>query len=460
VTIWIPELQQRRGPRYLAIAEALQADIAAGRLAPGSRLPTHRALAYRLGVTVGTVSRAYLEAERRGLIDGQVGRGTFVRARGLSTAFAIPLETGGAIDLSLNRPVVEPAVPELAATLAQLSRRNDLAPFLAYQSELGLPSHREAGAAWLARLGVEATPERIVITCGAQHGLFAALGATCRAGDTVLVEALTYPAVKMMASQLSLQLQAIAMDEAGLLPEALEAAARKGRGRVLFTMPTLHNPTTATLSEARRHAVIEIARRFDLLLIEDDIYGFLLATPQQPLVNLAPERSFHVTSISKSMAAGLRLGYVVAPAEMVGRVGAVVRSSSWMAPPLTCEIASQWINDQTSDRLVRARREQARTRQEIAARKLAGHRIDTHPESFHLWLHLPEPWRWSDFVAAAQSRGVLVTPPDLFVTGRATAPHAVRLCLSAEPSDARLEAGLTTLSELLSSPPELRLNVV
>ena len=460
MTIWLPRLEGRVGPRYVAIADALREDVAAGRLEPGARLPPQRALAFRLGVTLGTVSRAYLEAERRGLVRGEVGRGTFVCSRMAEEGLALQREEPGIVDLSLNRPTLGGISSELAATLAQLSRRNDLSPLLAYQSELGIAAHREAAVEWLARTGVEAAVERVAITCGAQHGLEVSLAAATQPGDTLLVETLTFPGIKPLAARFGVTLKALSGDREGLLPDSLEAACRDGRPAALFTMPTLHNPTTATLSGERRRAVVEIARRHDLTIIEDDIYGFLVEDAPAPLAALAPERVLYVTSLSKSMAAGLRLGYVACPEALLGRLAAAVRSTVWMAPPLMAEIGARWIRDGTGMRLASARREETRRRQALAARHLAGQDIETHPASFHLWLHLPEPWRWSDFVAAAEARGVRLTPPDLFVTGRGSAPHAVRLCLTAVESEARLESALEKLAGLLASAPEPRLSVV
>jgi len=459
MTIWQPRLERRPGPRYLAIADALRDDVEAGRLAPGARLPPQRTLAYSLGVTLGTVSRAYLEAARRGLVRGEVGRGTFIAARLAEDGFGQQQVEPGVIDLSLNRPLLGGTAAELARTLAELARENDLAQYLAYQSELGLLAQREAASTWLERSGVEAGAERIAITCGAQHGLEVALAACAQPGDTLLVEGLTFPGIKPLAARLGVTLKAVASDRGGLLPDALAAACREVGPKALFTMPTLHNPTTATLSADRRSAIAGIARRHDLTIIEDDIYGFLVEAAPAPLAALAPERVIYVTSLSKCMAAGLRVGYVACPAALVARLAAAVRSSVWMAPPLMGEIAARWIRDGTAVRLSRARTDEARRRQALAAGFLAGHAVETHPASFHLWLQLPEPWRWSDFVAAAEARGVRVTPPDLFITGRGGAPHAVRLCLTAVESEARLKGALECLASLLGAAPEARLSV-
>src|SRR5437762_14239985 len=162
MTIWRPDLRRRSGPRYAAIAEALAEDAAEGRLRPGVRLPTHRDLAGTLGVTVGTVTRAYAEAARRGLVSGEVGRGTFVRAVAGPALSAPPPDGRALIDLSANLPPagaegVEAAT--LSRTLAALARRRDLARLLAYPPEGGLPSHRAAGAEWVGRAGLAVEAE-------------------------------------------------------------------------------------------------------------------------------------------------------------------------------------------------------------------------------------------------------------------------------------------------------------
>lgn len=453
MTIWEPALDKAVRPRYLAIAGALQRDIEAGRLQPGARLPTHRDLAFKLGVTVGTVSRAYAEADRRGLLHGEVGRGTFVRPRLGPGLLRLYPEEPGIIDLSVSRPPDGAADAELAAALGELARRQDLAPLLAYQAEAGLPAHRAAGAAWLARsTGLAAQAERLLVVSGAQHGLHAALAATVRPGEVVLTEALTYPGFKLIAGQLGFDLRGVPIDDDGLLPDALEAACRRWRPRALVTVPTIHNPTSAIMPEARRREIAEIARRHGLLVIEDNIYGFLAEELPTLLADLAPERVIHIASLSKSMAPGLRVGYVQAPAELVPRIGAMLRGSVWMTSPLLAEIARLWIESGAGERLAARRQSDARERQALAARYFAGQRFVTRPTSFHLWLHLPEPWRAGDFLAEARGRGVLVTAPEPFTTGREQAPHAVRVCLSAVESIERLETALGILASLLAAP--------
>lgn len=462
MTIWSPDLRAASGPRYLAIAQALAGDIGAGALKPGDRLPTHRDLAYRLGVTVGTVSRGYAEAGRRGLIVGEVGRGTFVR-RPASAARALAL-TGalepGLIDLTPNRPVLGPQGEALAATLRDICGRADLDEMIGYHPDAGMAAHRATGAAWIGRQVAAAEPERLVVTVGAQHAIAVTLAALTNPGDVVLVEALTWPGVKALASLLHLELEALPMDRDGLEPEAFEAACRARGARVLYCMPTLQNPTTVTQPAERRAAIVEIARRHDVAIVEDDVYGFLPDGAPPPLADLAPERTYYLSGVSKSLAPGLRVGYVLAPAGKTALVAAGVRATTFMTPPLTAEVVATWIADGTAERLVAWQRDEARARQAIAKARLAGIPYKGGGACFHIWLELPSPWRADDFVAQAREGGVAVAPADLFAAGRAPAPHAVRIALGAAPDRAALEQALGTLADILRAPPAPRLAVM
>ena len=203
MTNWQPNLEAQSGPRYLAIATALELDIDGGQLSPGERLPTHRDLAWRLGVTVGTVTRAYAEAERRGLVAGEVGRGTFVRERTpvdllqSTTQFGAP----GFIDLAHNFPPGDANAEEVAAVLAELSAERSLPGLLGYDMGFGRPEHRAAGARWVAEAGLPSEPGNIVVSAGCQHAMLLALGAVTRPGDTVLTEELTFYGVKSIAEK-------------------------------------------------------------------------------------------------------------------------------------------------------------------------------------------------------------------------------------------------------------------
>jgi DNA-binding transcriptional MocR family regulator len=470
MTIWLPNLEQLAGPRYLAIAEALAADIRTGRLKTGERLPTHRDLAYRIGVTVGTVTRAYAEAERRGLIAGEVGRGTYVRdiraaAIGFPLRESYPLREFDAadatapIDLSVNYPARQATDELFGDALKTLADEPGVADLLDYQVNRGLLRHRTAGAKLIRRGGLEVPADRVIVTCGAQHAMMVAFAALTRPGDVVLTEALTYPGMKLIAGMLQLRLYGVAMDEHGLKPDAFEAACRTMQPKALYCMPTLQNPTSVTMPESRRREIARIAEALGVAIVEDDIYGFLDPDAPPPVSQFAPSVGHYVLSVSKCLAPGLRAGFLAVPPGDTAAYAAAVRTTIWMAPPLAVEIAARWIVDGTGERLATKLSQEALVRQRMVQERMSGFDYATAPHSMHGWLTLPEPWRASQFAAEARERDVLVTPAEAFVVAR-PAPQAVRICTGAVRTREQLARGLDILVGLLRSAPEEHLSIM
>ncbi|HUQ33670.1 MAG TPA: PLP-dependent aminotransferase family protein [Pyrinomonadaceae bacterium] len=464
--MWNPDLSRYGGPRYAAIVEAIAEDIEHGRLKPGDQMPTHRYLANRLGVTTGTITRAYAEAARRGLLIGETGRGTFVKGNLFDDAYPAPstsAEDDALIDLSLNIPPL-PAGDllgqALSKTLSGLSTRHGLSALLGYQPAAGAERHRAAGAMWIARSGLEAKPEQILVCNGALHAMTVVFSTLTKPGDTIFTESLTYPGMKNLAHLLHLRLQGLPVDEQGIRPEAFKEACERGQAKVLYTIPTIQNPLGILMPEARRREIAEIAVAHDVSIVEDDVHSFMLPDPPPPLSSFAPAHSYFILSTSKSIAGGMRIGYLCAPERIVATLATSLRATVWMAAPLMAEIASEWIQDGTADRLVEQKRMEAVARQEIARQTLAGFDFDAYPQSFHLWLHLPEPWRSNEFTAQLRHRGVAVTPPEAFVPGRAETPHAVRVCLGAPRSQAQLKNGLHILRETLLDTPNPALSIL
>src|SRR5215475_9073099 len=432
MTIWQPDLTQLPGPRYLAIVDALATDLRGGRLRDGDRLPTHRDLAYRLGITVGTVTRAYAEAERRGLVKGEVGRGTYIRDRSGRSLPVHAVEGAfgeSVIDLSMNFPSRPHGDAVLARGLQEMAADGSLGYLLDYHPYRGRADHRAAGAAWIKRHGLEASPEQIVITAGGQHGMAVVLGTLAGPGDVVLTEAVTYPGVKALADLLRVELVGLAMDAQGILPDAFERACRTSRPRALFCMPSLQNPSGAHMPEGRRREIAAIARRHGVAILEDDIYGFLVKNGPAPLVAHAPELGFYLVSLSKAIAPGLRIGYAAIPPEFVQRVSMSVRATTIMASPPMAELAARWIADGTGDRLSTQYRTESLARQTIAREMLQGLSYEAYPTGFHGWLTLPEHWMAAHFAAEARQRGVVITPAEVFAVGKSV-PRAVRICVS------------------------------
>ena len=454
MTIWRPRIEGNSTPRYLAIADAIGRDLETGVLMEGTRLPTHRDLARHLGVTVGTVTRGYAESERRGLTVGEVGRGTFVRSRDAEDhgwAVAGASDASGVIDMSLATPWSMPGEGDLlAATLEQIARESDMEGLLRYDAGTASLRHRAAAATWIERAGMKVTPAQTIVTAGGQHAMTVLFSALLLPGDTILTAELTYPGMKALAQMLGLRLRGIALDEEGIRPDALEEACRESSPAALYCVPTIQNPTCAVMSEERRRAIAKVARERDLMVVEDDVHAFLLDDPPPPLCLFAPERSIHLSTVSKSVAFGLRTGFLVAPDRLVERIRAGVRSTIWMPPPLMTEVTTRWLTDGTADKIAEGKRAEVRARNALV-REVLGERyqISGHDSALHFWLHLPEPWRSDECVGQARQRGVLVAGAEAFSIGRPNVPHAVRVCIGSIPRREDVRRGLEILGEVL-----------
>jgi len=440
--MWVPNLEGRRGPVYRRIADAIDEDVQKGALRAGARLPPHRDMADHLGVTVTTVTRAYTEAARRGLISGHVGRGTFIRGQEEDDT-----STTGPIDLSINILMPDKEVAALEPRMFQ-RRMLPWTELLGYVPTPGHRRHRQAMAEWLAAMGTPASPDRIVLTVGAQHALLIALAVTTRPGDTVLAEELTYSGMKDLANQMHLKLRGIAMDGEGLRADALETACRSTKARVLYCMPRLQNPTSAVMSERRRRQIAALAEKYRLTVIEDDVYGFL-SPERASLSALIPDRTVLVTSVSKSLFPGMRLGCAVAPVSMIDRLSAAVWTTTLCVPPIGADLLCGWMEDGTAIRILEWKRHEVAARQAMAKRLLEGHRVQTHPSSAHAWMHLPARWTADAFAAEMRSRGVLVNASTAFSVADQTAPRAIRLCLGTPRTRAGLEQALRRIVETL-----------
>ncbi len=452
MTIWTPQKLSTEGPIYLAIADALALDIEEGRLARGTRLPTHRDLARRLGVNVVTVTRAYAEAARRGLVEGEVGRGTFVRARTTKARAQLPSRTEqGLVDLHFNLPAGPPHADAVAAIFRTLAK-DGFDPLSVDYDPAGRVEHREAGARWMERAKLAAEAERVFVVSGGQHAMAVTFAALCDPGDVVLTEELTYPGMKSLATLLHLRLAPVAMEEQGLSPEALDQACRRTGARALYCIPTLQNPTGVVWSEDRRRAVAEVVRRHGLSVVEDTT-GFLVEDPPTPLAEFAPEAVYYVSSTSKSLGAGLRVGFLHLPKSDDGalrdRIATAAASIHWMTPPLMAEVVRRLIETGEADRFVAARSEEARARRRLFRERLENPATPSDERSAFVWLPLPEPWRCDDFVSEARRAGVAVSASEAFTVGRAEAPHAVRIALGTPRERAEVSRALDRLAAIL-----------
>lgn len=441
-------------PRYLGIVAAIEVALSRGDLAPGERFPTQRELARQLGTAIATISRAYGEAERRGLLTSHVGRGTFVASvsRGMKSPRA-EAPPPGIIDLAMYRVQTPPlgSIVHDAAKLAITDER--LLTMLDAHTPAGVAGYREAGASWLNRLGVPAAPPEVLVCNGGQHAMLVTLGVLAERDDVILTERLTDPSMKAVSVLLGRSLYPVDMDEGGLLPDALERACADSKARVLYCTPTLHNPTNATLNLGRREAIIEIARRHNIQIVESVLYGLHLPDAPPALAALAPERTYVIASLGRILGPGCKVGYVAGPPGSSERLAMGMSMSMGMASPIAIEIATRLLASGKIQHFIKWQKKEAAARSAIATALLAGFGLRSEPSSTHAWLTLTAGWRADEFVEKLANARVMTSYPHSFVVGRGAVPHAIRLCLGAPSDRDELTHALNTVAATLRSAP-------
>lgn len=416
--------------RYKQLVDALAAEIHAGRLPPGTRLPTHRQLAAKEGLALVTATRVYAELEAMGLVSGEPGRGTFVRETFLPRGQGIDQQaaTSDMVDLNFNYPSLPNQAELLRAALRQLATSGDLEALLRYQPHGGRAHERASMARHLTARGLHVNADQVLIVNGAQQGLATTVMALLQPGDVVATDALTYPGFKVLAEAHRLELAPIPAAGHGPDLDALESLCKRRRVRAIYAMPTLHNPLGWVMGASRRRQLVAIARRHGLLIIEDAAYAFLAENPPAPLAALAPETTVYISGLSKSVATGLRVGFVAAPVQWVPKLERAIRATTWNTPGVMTAIACGWLDDGTVARLESEKRRDAMARQAIAADVLARMHCVRHPASYFVWLSLPEEVRADQIATALMRDRVSVSTAEPFATS-AQVPHAIRLAL-------------------------------
>jgi DNA-binding transcriptional MocR family regulator len=445
---WLPRLAMHGGPRFLQIADALQAALAGGLLKPGDRLPPQRQLAAQLDVDLTTITRAYDEARRRNLLEGRGARGTYVAAS--------KVELTSILDLSMNTPPPPDGVDfddMLKQGLSQVLMRADNELLMTYHLAGGSDSDRKAGAKWLEPMFGQLDARQVLVCPGAQAAIAALILALTEPGDVILAEPASYPGLRAAATQFGRRIVAVAADQHGMVPAMLENACRQHKPALLFLNPTLQNPTAVTMPARRRKELASIASGCNVRIIEDDPYWLLADAPPPPIATFAPGQVYYISTLSKCLTPGLRVAFVLIrdPHERE-RFMVALRSFALMVAPLTAALATQWILDGSADGLMEGVRQEARLRHRMARDILAG-RYSGAGDGLHIWLELPGYWNSSQLARAAEGEGIAVTPAEAFATGSASV-NAIRISLGSIKDRARLQAGLQRLSYLLARRPE------
>ena len=428
-----------------------------GRLPPGQQIPTHRNMANELGLSVNTVSKAYDILRRQNLIDGQIGRGSYVVETGKSDdqPFKLESEPTNLFDMSISRPLFNRLhVDAMQSTLKDMQIELDPALYLSTRPNVGHETHRNIGVKWLSHCGLETSTGSILMTNGVSHGMSAAMSAILRPGDVILSDMITHHLLVSSAAYFGYRHVGVETDDYGILPDALEKACAKNSPKALYLLPSLANPNVQMMPEDRRRQIAGIARKNGLHIIENDAFGPVAANRHPPVSGFAPELSIYLTTFTKCTVSGLRAGYAVAPDHLLPAMTARLIVFGWMATPLICELASRWVEDGTAMALAEWQRGEIGKRYQIAKQELASFQWKGHPSGLHIWLQLPPEWDSNGFVAHARELNVAVSPESPFLSPKASPTNAVRISLGSIRETDRFRQALRLLTGLLLRPRE------
>jgi len=431
---------------YLALFEHLKNAIEQGVLRAGDKLPTHRVLSQHLHIAVATVSKMYRYANEQGLVHSRVGKGSFVASFPVMGR-AIRAQGHQCINLSIIKPLLSIGEPFLAKQLRVLSDQQHIADLMDYNVQ-GSLTDQHAAREWLMSQGVALNSKAISICSGAQHAIMVLINSLTEYGDCIGVEQYCYPGFISLANQLGRRLVAIEMDDQGINPIALEKACKQQQINMLIVVASNQNPTAALMSDQRRKQIADVVKKFEIKLVDDDVYGFL--SPQlSPIANYAPKLSFYLTSFSKSIFPGLRVAYIAAPAQHKERIDAHIRQSIWMPAPMMLALATRLVFAGSAAQIQSLQSIQAEKRQQIAAKLLSGFEYLAQSNSYHLWLKLPEKFSSESFCLALEKRGVIVSNAAYFDAISTKPCAAVRVSLMAPATDEELIFALNIVVNLL-----------
>ena len=434
MTKWRPNPETLTRPAYRSLVQAIETAIQNGVLKPGEQLPTQRKMAFDLSLSVQTVSRAYDKLTEAGRIVGEVGRGTFVRAASddISMPFVSRKVAGRLLDMSILKPVMDHAHEEaMQKTLRAMARSLPRAVMGGFREDHG-PTGSSAARRWLTLCGLDLEGMAMLPTNGNTSAMTVALMTAAQPGDLIVSEDIGHHTLRPLARFLGMRLQGVRVDAGGICPEALEQVCSKESVKAIYLIPNGANPLAFTMSQSRRAAVIEVARRHDVLIIENQAWGPLQDAPPPPLAALAPERVLYFTSLTKCLLPGLRVGYLVVPSHLSASAANRHMATSWMATQLMTQIADRWIEDGTAETLLNRQQLALRDRADFAANVFRGRDMRTSPNGLHIWLPCHDTQEETTQAEAIRQVGVAVAKGASFAIGPLDRHPGLRIAIGGQ----------------------------
>jgi len=451
---WKPNLSGKEPPLYKALAKLLEEDIKKGTLKPGDMLPPQRELADYLDINLSTVSRAFKLCEQRGMISATIGKGTYISSDvHVNSRMLSPTKTSELIEMGPTYPTYsqnEYVIKFIKKMLNQPNASN----FLQYVSPSGSLSQKLSAVKWLKKANLNTTEEHVILAYGGQNALCAILSSLFQAGDRIGTDPLIYSGMKTLAKMLGIQLVPIQQEDHEMSPLALRNYCKNQELKGIYLIPDYQNPTTHSMSFDTRKEIANIAKEYNLIIIEDAINSILSENNSVPVAMLAPEQTIYISSTSKALCAGLRIAFIVAPSSCQSTLEVALYNIDLVISPFNAEIIRAIIDSSMADKIVKERKEMAITRNKLADSILNDYQLLGDKYCYFRWLLLPEGWTGKTFEACAKNAGVQVYCAERFAVGNSLVPAAVRIAITAPKDLAELENGLYILKSILKQADE------
>lgn len=442
---WKPRRVDLEKPYYLSLATRLERDIREGILPENTKLPPQRELADYLDLNLSTVTRAYKLCELKGLLYAVTGRGTYV-SPGVGARDTFLDRESSVIEMGMIKPFYE-CNQSIVEAAQEVLRAPGCAGLFEYSDPLG--TKRQIGAAlkWLRRLGIPAAADNVLLSAGAQNALSIVLISLFKAGDKIAVDAFTYTNFKGLANFLQIQLMAVDGDESGMSPQSLWQLCKNTEIKGIYLMPTCSNPTAVFMPVSRRQEIAEIAERFGLLVIEDDIYSFLAPGDAKPFYAILPRQTIHVCSVSKSLCAGLRVAFLAFPEKYRESLVTGMLHINLKTVSLNAEILAQLIESGRAWEIVQTKTALARRRNGVFASVFAEPATDEIARFFH-WIPLPGQLTAEETELLALQKGVHVLGSHRFAMHSGQKSSFVRVSVTSPETEEELRRGLLILKDI------------
>jgi DNA-binding transcriptional MocR family regulator len=466
--------RNNREPLYRQLVTSVQQRIRSGALPPRTRLPTVRQLAQQLGVTRLTVHSAYAELQSGGWIEATVGRGTFVAEQIAQLITPPEAQLGREVTpagmladmlrmtqlpglLSLARADPDPELFPLRAW----QRASDLAlsqggvALMNYTTAQGDLQLRSAIAEVSRDRGITVGPDEIMVLNGVNHGMALACELLAGSGATVLVEQPTYLGMLNILQARGIRTLGVSLDAEGPILTELEQVFRTERPAFFYTIPTHQNPRGVCMSMARREAVVRLAERYQVPVVEDDIYSSLhyegVALPAIKTLDRTG-MVIYLNSFSKNLMPGLRMGYAIAAPVLIQRMARARQAHDICAPLMTQRALAIFLEQGGLEshlrRVIPRYRERRDALQRAMERFFPADVRWTQPRGgYSCWVRVPDDVDVTELYLSAIGRGVAFTPGAVFFATAGAKPY-LRLCYGIEGPD-RLRDAVATLGSLL-----------